>query len=79
MIVIKPAHTHFDPAWDLEKRIELVMSVQKSLGYVNRKELIYAYNITPQQAGLLMRDFIHAHAKNLRWDMTHARYSIKIS
>ena len=76
---LKLAHVLFDTAWDLEKRINLVMSLHKSLGYVNRKELIYAYGITQQQAGLLMRDFIHVHAKNIRWDMTHARYSLKIS
>ncbi len=72
-----PLHTRFDPAWDLTKRLELVMSLQKRLGHVNRKSLIEAYGVTQLQASSLMRDFIHAHAKNLEWNATHAHYSMK--
>jgi hypothetical protein len=72
-----PTHDRFDPSMNLEHRIALVMSLQKSLGHVNRKTLITAYGVTQLQAGSLMRDFIHAHAKHLEWDMTHAHYSLK--
>jgi hypothetical protein len=72
-----PLHARFDPTLDLEKRIELVMSLQRSLGHVNRKKLIEAYGVTQIQAGSLMRDFIHAHAKHLEWDAAHAHYSMK--
>jgi len=72
-----PAHDRFDPTMDLEHRIALVMSLLKSLGYVNRKTLITTYGVTQLQAGSLMRDFIHAHAKHLEWDMTHAHYRLK--
>lgn len=72
-----PLHARFDPTLDLEKRIELVMSLQKSLGHVNRKNLIEAYGVTQFQAGSLMRDFIHAHAKHLEWDAAHAHFSMK--
>jgi len=71
------SHIRFDPSMELLKRIELVMSVQKSLGHVSRKTLISTYGFTQQQAGSLMRDFIHAYAKNLQWDMTHEHYSMK--
>ena len=67
----------FGATLNLEKRIELVMSLQRSLGHVNRKQLIEAYGVTQIQAGSLMRDFIHAHAKHLKWNATHAHYSIK--
>lgn len=72
-----PKNARFDPSLNLEHRIALVMSLQKKLGHVNRKSLITAYGVTQLQAGSLMRDFIHAHAKNLEWDMTHAHYRLK--
>ena len=72
-----PLHARFDPTLDLEKRIELVMSLQKTLGHVNRKALIEEYGLTQLEAGALMRDFLHAHAKNLKWDMTNAHYKMK--
>ena len=72
-----PTHERFDPSMNLEHRIALVMSLQKSLGHVSRKTLITAYGVTQLQAGSLMRDFIHAHAKHLEWDVTHAHYSLK--
>lgn len=53
------------------------MNVQKKLGYVSRQALIELYGFTQQQAGTLMRDFIHAHAKDLEWNMTHSHYSMK--
>jgi hypothetical protein len=72
-----PTNARFDPSLDLEYRIALVMYLQKKLGHVNRKTLITAYGVTQLQAGSLMRDFIHAHAKNLEWDTTHAHYRLK--
>jgi len=67
----------FGATLNLEKRIELVMSLQKTLGYVNRKALIDEYGLTQLEAGSLMRDFLHAHAKNLKWDMNNAHYKMK--
>lgn len=72
-----PSHTPFDPKWDLAKRIEIVMSIHQSIGHVNRKVLMQSCGATQLQAGSLMRDFIHAHAKNLEWDVTHSHYSMK--
>jgi DNA-nicking Smr family endonuclease len=71
------AQQHLDEPEDLNQRIELVMDVQKKLGYVSRQALIEIYGYTQQQAGTLMRDFIHAHAKDLEWNMTHSHYSLK--
>ncbi len=68
---------HFDHHLDTSQRIALVMDVQKKLGYVSRRALIEAYGLTQQQAGALMRDFIHAHAKNLEWNMNHSHYKFK--
>lgn len=67
----------FEPNFSLEKRIELVRSIQKELGYVSRKILISTLGVTQLQAGALMRDFIHAYAKHLHWDMNHAHYIMK--
>ena len=63
-----------DTSSDLAKRIDLVMSTYKKLGYINRKALVVNYGISQQQAGSLMRDFIHLHAKRIQWDMKHAHY-----
>ena len=67
----------FGDTLNLEKRIELVISLQRSLGHVSRKALIEEYGLTQLEAGSLMRDFLHAHAKNLKWDMTNAHYKMK--
>ena len=71
------AQHHLDKAEDLNQRIELVMNVQKKLGHVSRQALVDMYGFSQQQAGTLMRDFIHAHAKDLEWNMTHSHYSLK--
>ena len=71
------AQPRFDQTLDLNKRIALVMDVQKNLGYVSRQALIENYGLTQQQAGTLMREFIHAHAKDLEWNMTHSHYILK--
>ena len=71
------AQPRFDQTLDLNKRIALVMDVQKNLGYVSRQALIEIYGLTQQQAGTLMREFIHAHAKDLEWNMTHSHYILK--
>lgn len=71
------AQSHFDHTLDLSQRIKLVMDVQKKLGHVSRQALIEMYGLTQQQAGALMRDFIHAHAKDLEWNMTHSHYNLK--
>ena len=73
-----PSLVRFDPSMNLEQRIALVLSLQKSLGHVNRKSLIKAFGVTELQAGSLMRDFIHANAKHLKWDMKHAHYTLEI-
>ncbi len=67
----------FTPPTDLAKRLELAMNVYNELGFINRQSLIDAYQISQAQAGSLMRDFIHAHAKNLKWDTSHQRYLMK--
>ncbi len=67
-------HAGFDTTLELPQRIQLVMAVYEKFGYINRKSLMAFYGITQQQAGALMRDFIHAHASNLRWDITHCHY-----
>ena len=72
-----PIRSRFGTTLNLEKRIELVMSLQRSLGHVNRKALVEEYGLTQLEAGSLMRDFLHAHAKNLEWDMTNAHYKMK--
>lgn len=72
-----PLRARFHTTLDLEKRIELVISLQRSLGHVSRKALIEEYGLTQLEAGSLMRDFLHAHAKNLEWDMTNTHYKMK--
>jgi hypothetical protein len=71
------AHSDFDHTLDLNQRIALVMDVQNKIGHVSRQVLIEMYGITKQQAGALMRDFIHAHAKDLEWNIKHSHYNLK--
>jgi DNA-nicking Smr family endonuclease len=71
------AQPHFDQTLDINQRIELVMDAQKKVGHISRQVLIEMYGLTQQQAGMLMRDFIHAHAKDLNWNMAHSYYSLK--
>jgi hypothetical protein len=69
---------HFsEKSLNLEDRIALVNSVYRKLGFVNRKSLMQAYDLSQIEAGSLMRDFIHAHAKNLEWDLQKGHYKIK--
>ncbi len=77
MKINSPSLVPFDPSPDLTKRIALVISVYQKLGYVNRKSLMETYDLSQLEAGGLMRDFIHAHAKNLVWDLKHAHYTLK--
>lgn len=70
----QPSLARFDSTMDLPTRISLVVSAYKHLGYVNRRSLMTAYGLTQQQAGALMRDFIHAHASRIQWNMTHGHY-----
>ena len=70
------ARVRFDSSLDLSERISLVIAAYEMHGYVNRKTLIELYGVTQLQAGSLMRDFIHAHAKNLKWSMEHSHYSM---
>ena len=76
MKIQSPTQDSFDPCMDLEHRIALVVSLEKRLGHVNRQTLIEAYGMTQLQAGSLMRDFIQAHAKHLKWDKIHAHYNL---
>ena len=64
-------------ALTLTKRIQLVLETHQRLGYVNRKALIESYGITQQEAGSLMRDFIHAHARDLEWNARSSHYEMK--
>jgi hypothetical protein len=70
----QPTLMYPDTPLDLAQRIDLVMSTYKKLGYINRKALAMNYGISQQQAGSLMRDFIHLHAKRIQWDMKHGYY-----
>lgn len=65
---------HFDPTLDLPERITLVLKAYNELGYINRKSLMTIYGITQLQAGALMRDFIHAHARNIEWNKENSYY-----
>jgi hypothetical protein len=69
-------HLHFDITLDLPKRIALVRAAYDELGYVNRKSLMTIYGITQLQAGSLMRDFIHAHARNIEWNKDNSHYNM---
>jgi len=64
----------FSVSLDLASRIALVMTAHTTHGNVNRKTLMNMYGITQIQAGSLMRDFIHAHAKDLEWVAHHSHY-----
>jgi hypothetical protein len=66
----------FDTTQDLPKRIALVLAAYHELGYINRKSLMTIYGITQLQAGALMRDFIHAHAKNIVWNTKNSHYNM---
>jgi hypothetical protein len=69
-------HLRFDANLDLSKRIALVIAAYNELGYINRKSLMIIYGITQLQAGALMRDFIHAHARNIKWNKDNAHYNM---
>lgn len=64
----------FSVSLDLESRIALVIAAHMTHGNVNRKTLMNMYGITQIQAGALMRDFIHAHAKDIEWIAQHSHY-----
>jgi hypothetical protein len=66
----------FDTLRDPTKRIALVLAAYHELGYINRKSLMTIYGITQLQAGALMRDFIHAHAKNIEWNTENSHYNM---
>lgn len=70
----QPTLMCLDIPLDLTQRIDLVMSTYKKLGYINRKALAANYGISQQEAGSLMRDFIHLHAKSIQWNMEHGYY-----
>jgi hypothetical protein len=70
----QPTLMRRDSPLDLTQRIDLVMSTYKKLGYINRKALAANYGISEQEAGSLMRDFIHLYAKRIQWDMKHSYY-----
>lgn len=61
---------------DLPDRIALVMQAYEKDGHVNRKTLMAMYGLSQIEAGVLMRDFIHAHAINLEWHPTHSHYKL---
>ena len=63
---------------DLPDRISLVMQAYEKDGHVNRKTLMAMYGLSQVQAGVLMRDFIHAHAINLEWHPTHSHYKLSV-
>ena len=67
---------NYGPTLDLPKRIALVASAYKALGYINRRALMNMYGISALQAGALMRDFIHANASKLQWDKNQKHYNI---
>ena len=68
------ALNQFNVTLDLASRIALVMAAHMAYGNVNRKTLMLMYGVTQIQAGALMRDFIHAHAKNIEWIAHHSHY-----
>lgn len=63
---------------DLPDRISLVMQAYEKDGHVNRKTLMAMYGLSQIEAGVLMRDFIHAHAINLEWHPTHSHYKLSV-
>ena len=63
---------------DLPDRISLVMQAYEKDGHVNRKTLMAMYGLSQIEAGVLMRDFIHAHAINLEWHPTHSHYKLSL-
>jgi len=69
----------FSVTLDLASRISLVMAAHMTHGNVNRKTLMNMYGITQIQAGSLMRDFIHAHAKDLEWIAQHSHYEYSVN
>lgn len=61
---------------NLESRISLVMLECKKRGFISRQLLIEAYNLTPRDAGLLMREFIQENAIILEWDKINSNYRL---
>lgn len=59
---------------ELCERIALVMKACDKDGHVSRKTLMAVYGLTQIQAGVLMRDFIHAHASHLEWHPGQSHY-----
>lgn len=72
----QPAVMCLDKSLGLSERVDVVMLTYKKLGYINRKALVADYGISQQQAGSLMRDFIHLHAKRIQWDIKHDYYTL---
>lgn len=61
---------------NFEERISLVMKAYEMDGHVSRKTLMKLYGISQLDAGVLMRDFIHQNARDLKWHPTQSHYKI---
>lgn len=57
-------HLPSDPV----KRLESVVAVCISTGYVNRDVLAHYYSLSPLQASILLREFLQAHVNDVRRD-----------
>jgi hypothetical protein len=59
-----------------EERISFVMKAYEKDGHVSRKTLMKLYGISQLDAGVMMRDFIHQHARDLEWHPIQSHYKI---
>lgn len=67
------AHHSSLPA-EQTKRIELVVAVCISIGYVNRDLLAKYYGLTQLQASILLREFLQIHVNDVRRDIKQNAY-----
>jgi hypothetical protein len=65
---------HLPLPTDSTKRVEMVVAACLSTGYVNRDVLSKCYQLTPLQASVLLREFLHHHSQEIRRDETHNGY-----
>lgn len=63
-------HLPSDPV----KRVESVVAVCISIGYVNRDVLAKYYGLIPLQASILLREFLQAHVNEVRRDAKYDGY-----
>jgi hypothetical protein len=62
---------------DSAKRVAMVIAACIETGYINRVVLANYYGLTQLQASILLREFLQAHAQDVRREPKHNGYLLR--